>query len=66
MACLAPALPLLSEIHDAFGTPFIQAILNTTTSLITAVEKIKRNKDECVQLLENIHGLLYAIINLHI
>ncbi|KAJ7098271.1 P-loop containing nucleoside triphosphate hydrolase protein, partial [Mycena epipterygia] len=27
---------------------------------------MKRNKEECVQLMENIHKLLYAIANLHI
>ncbi|KAJ7493536.1 hypothetical protein FB451DRAFT_1077291, partial [Mycena latifolia] len=63
---LTPVLPLLNELNDAFGTPFVQAISNTTLSLITAVQTVKRNKDECVQLMENIHGLLYAIINLHI
>jgi hypothetical protein len=29
-------------------------------------QNVKKRKDECVQLLENIHQLLYAIINLHI
>lgn len=27
---------------------------------------MKKNKDECVRLLENIHDLLYAIIDLHL
>ncbi|KAJ7487918.1 hypothetical protein FB451DRAFT_1167387 [Mycena latifolia] len=26
---------------------------------------VKKNKDECVQLMENIHEILYAIVNLH-
>ncbi|KAJ7123640.1 hypothetical protein C8R44DRAFT_784133 [Mycena epipterygia] len=66
LACLTPAVTLLNEINDAFGTPFIQAISNTTLSLITAVQTVKRQRDECIQMMENIHGLLYAIINLHI
>ncbi|KAJ7493994.1 hypothetical protein FB451DRAFT_1491588 [Mycena latifolia] len=66
IASLSPAIPLLHELQDAFGTPFVQAISNTISSLITAVETVKRNKNECVQLMENIHGVLYAIIILHI
>jgi hypothetical protein len=27
---------------------------------------VKRNKNECAQLLENIHPVLYAIISLHL
>ncbi|KAJ7466976.1 hypothetical protein FB451DRAFT_1178233 [Mycena latifolia] len=66
IACLDAAIPLLNEINDAFGTPFVQAITNTTLSLITRVQKVKRNKEDCVRLMENIHELLYAIIKLHI
>ncbi|KAJ7467838.1 P-loop containing nucleoside triphosphate hydrolase protein, partial [Mycena galericulata] len=29
-------------------------------------DNIKKNKDDCVQLLENIHKVLYAIVDLHI
>ncbi|KAJ7142572.1 hypothetical protein C8R44DRAFT_924163 [Mycena epipterygia] len=65
LACLVPTITLLNEVNDAFGTPFIKAISNTTLSLVTAVQNVKRNKDECVQLTENIHQILHAIINLH-
>ncbi|KAJ7712080.1 hypothetical protein B0H14DRAFT_3172051 [Mycena olivaceomarginata] len=30
------------------------------------IQNVKRNKDECAQLMENIHPVLYAIINLHL
>ncbi|KAJ7462873.1 hypothetical protein FB451DRAFT_1494903 [Mycena latifolia] len=66
IACLTPALALLDELSDTFGTPFVPAISNTTLSLISAVQNVKRNKDDCIQLLENVYQLLYAIINLHI
>ncbi|KAJ7083785.1 hypothetical protein C8R44DRAFT_862383 [Mycena epipterygia] len=66
IACLTPTVTLLNELTDAFATPFIRAISSTTLSLITAVQNVKRNKEECVRLMENIHGILYAIINLHI
>ncbi|KAJ7103925.1 hypothetical protein C8R44DRAFT_945403 [Mycena epipterygia] len=57
---------LLEKVTDTFGTPFIQAISSTTLSLIAAVQNVKRNKDECIQLVENIQGILYTIIDLHI
>ncbi|KAJ6603343.1 hypothetical protein DFH09DRAFT_1301159 [Mycena vulgaris] len=61
---LAPLVPLLTELHDGFGAPFVQAISNTTLSLISA--KVKRNKEECVQLMVDIYKLISAIINLHL
>ncbi|KAJ7123522.1 hypothetical protein C8R44DRAFT_917625 [Mycena epipterygia] len=66
VACLTSVIPLLTEFSDAFGTPFIPAIANTTLSLITLVQNGKKNKEECIQLMENIHELLYAVVNLHI
>ncbi|KAJ7512271.1 hypothetical protein B0H11DRAFT_2346256 [Mycena galericulata] len=63
---LKPAVTLLNEIHDAFGTPFVQAISNTTLSLITTIQNVKKNKDECIQLMESIFQVLYGIVNLHI
>ncbi|KAJ7110952.1 hypothetical protein C8R44DRAFT_742726 [Mycena epipterygia] len=63
---LSPIIPLLDKLSVAFGASFIQAISSTTVSLMIAVQNVKRNKDECIQLIENIHGILYAIIDLHI
>ncbi|KAF7362623.1 hypothetical protein MVEN_00611300 [Mycena venus] len=63
---LTPAVTLLNDLHDAFSTPFILAISNSTLALITAVQGVKRNKEECIQLMEDIQGILYAIIQLHI
>ncbi|KAJ7354283.1 hypothetical protein DFH08DRAFT_984664 [Mycena albidolilacea] len=60
------ALTLLNELNDAFAPPFMQTICNTAQSLITAVQNVKRNKDECFKLTENIHEVLHAIINLGI
>ncbi|KAJ7144303.1 hypothetical protein C8R44DRAFT_973878 [Mycena epipterygia] len=65
VACLTPTLSLLGEFSDAFGTPFIPAISNTTVSLITLVQNVKKNKEECIKLMENVHELLYAVVNLH-
>ncbi|KAJ6603294.1 hypothetical protein DFH09DRAFT_1124130 [Mycena vulgaris] len=66
ITCLTPTIPLLNELHDGFGTPFVQAISNTTASLISALQNVKRNKDDCLRLMEDVHALLYAIVSLHI
>ncbi|KAJ7728165.1 hypothetical protein DFH07DRAFT_969967 [Mycena maculata] len=64
IACLEPATALLTEINDAFGTPFIQAISNTTLSLANLIKTVKKNKDECVKLMEHIHSILFSIMDL--
>ncbi|KAF8166948.1 hypothetical protein K438DRAFT_1856801 [Mycena galopus ATCC 62051] len=64
--CLTLALPLLKELNDAFGPPFVQPIVNTIQSLINLVQNVKQNKNECAQLMENIHHILYAVVKLHI
>jgi hypothetical protein len=83
VAGLKPTIPLLTELTDAFGTPFLPAISVTIASLVTGIQvqqtgkqfrqfnflilqTIKKNKEECVGLLEDIHGVLYAIVGLHI
>ncbi|KAJ6464917.1 hypothetical protein C8R45DRAFT_1174203 [Mycena sanguinolenta] len=59
-------IPLLDELHDGLCPPFVQAISNTAASLISALQSVKRNKEECCQLMENIHGIIYAIVNAHL
>ncbi|KAJ7875671.1 hypothetical protein B0H13DRAFT_2549577 [Mycena leptocephala] len=65
-AYLILTMTLLEEINDAFHTPFIQLIVNTSLSLITTIQSVKRNKDECVGLMENVHRVLCAIVTLHV
>ncbi|KAJ6549262.1 hypothetical protein DFH09DRAFT_1087018 [Mycena vulgaris] len=66
IACLKPAVGMLNMLNDSFGTPFIPAISSTPLALIAEVQNARRNKVECIQLLESVHGLLYAIANVHI
>ncbi|KAJ6535375.1 hypothetical protein DFH09DRAFT_1404462 [Mycena vulgaris] len=63
---LKPAIALLNELHDTFNTPFVLAISNSALALITAVQGVRRNKEECIRFFGDIHGILYAIVNLHI
>ncbi|KAJ7333994.1 hypothetical protein DFH08DRAFT_1083482 [Mycena albidolilacea] len=66
VACLGISISLLNDLHDAFATPFIPAIVNTVLSLVLRVQNVTRNKDECVKLTESIYGLIYASVNLHL
>jgi hypothetical protein len=38
ISSLPPAVTLLNELHDGFGTPFVPMISNTILSLIAAVQ----------------------------
>ncbi|KAF8193174.1 hypothetical protein K438DRAFT_1761882 [Mycena galopus ATCC 62051] len=49
-----------ADIHN-LETPFLAAIANTTQSL-----NVKQNRNECIQLMEQTHELLNAIIIVHI
>ncbi|KAJ7443271.1 hypothetical protein FB451DRAFT_1190177 [Mycena latifolia] len=69
ITCVNAVLPLLNDLHDGLGTPFMHAISNTTLNLLPAVqvteEKCENNKDECVHLMKDIHQILFAIAKLH-
>ncbi|KAJ7469444.1 hypothetical protein FB451DRAFT_1368522, partial [Mycena latifolia] len=62
---LNAAFTTLDVISESMKTPFLQPILNTLHSLLTAVQTVKRNEDECTQMLEQIHELIYAVIWVH-
>ncbi|KAJ7451890.1 hypothetical protein FB451DRAFT_1185943 [Mycena latifolia] len=65
VACLTPVIALLNELSDNFGTPFVPAISNTTLSLVNAVQNVRKNKEECSKLMEDIYRLLCGLVNLH-
>ncbi|KAF8180485.1 hypothetical protein K438DRAFT_1768391 [Mycena galopus ATCC 62051] len=53
--CLKLAVPLLNELNDVFGPPFVQTITQTIQAIINLIE-----------LMDSIHQVQSAIINLHI
>ncbi|KAF7352147.1 NB-ARC domain-containing protein [Mycena venus] len=63
---LSLVTPILSELCDAFGSPFLKAISTITLSLSAEAENIKRNKDDCIELIEQVHTIVCAIVDLHI
>ena len=78
---LNAAVTTVDVISRGLKTPFLESIVNTMWSLLSAVEvifspsgtpeltnphkKIKKNKVLCTEMLEQIHKLLYAIIQVH-
>ncbi|KAJ7815525.1 hypothetical protein B0H14DRAFT_2603410 [Mycena olivaceomarginata] len=63
--CLMMTINALQLLATNFDTPFLQAILNTTRSLLDHIQAVKQNKDSCVQLMEQTYTLINAIIVVH-
>ncbi|KAF8209990.1 hypothetical protein K438DRAFT_1753595 [Mycena galopus ATCC 62051] len=66
VAGLKLAAMLFDELNDALGTSSLRAISQATLSLVTALQNVRKDKMECIQLTEEIHGVLYAIISLYL
>ncbi|KAF8190682.1 hypothetical protein K438DRAFT_1763130 [Mycena galopus ATCC 62051] len=58
-------MPLLNDLNDGFGPPFIQSISKTIQALINLAQTVKRNQQKCAQVMQNIHQVLWTIINLY-
>ncbi|KAJ7794795.1 hypothetical protein B0H13DRAFT_2393285 [Mycena leptocephala] len=56
----------LKTLFDSFSVPCVDVIAERILSLAKSIETIKRNKRDCIQILEQTHNLLDAIIILHI
>ncbi|KAJ6521135.1 hypothetical protein DFH09DRAFT_1287227 [Mycena vulgaris] len=65
LKCFTIAVDTLEVLATTFKTPFLEPISNTAKSLLTAVQTVKQNKNDCTQLLEQTYGLLCAIVSLH-
>ncbi|KAJ7482550.1 hypothetical protein FB451DRAFT_1393887 [Mycena latifolia] len=62
---LSAAVRTLAMVSESFQTPFLGPISNILHSLLTAVQTVKRNQDDCAQMLEQIHEVIYAVIWVH-
>ncbi|KAJ7471101.1 hypothetical protein FB451DRAFT_1176285 [Mycena latifolia] len=63
---LRAALSTFNVITESMQAPFLEPISNTLHSLLTSVQTVKQNQDDCTQMLEQINELLYAVISIHI
>ncbi|KAJ6592261.1 hypothetical protein DFH09DRAFT_1073324 [Mycena vulgaris] len=62
---ICPTVDTLEVLANSFKTPFLGPISNIAKSLLTAVQSVRKNKNDCTQLLEQTYGLLCMIISLH-
>ncbi|KAJ6552314.1 hypothetical protein DFH09DRAFT_1281043 [Mycena vulgaris] len=53
-------------VSVSLKSPFLEPISRTMQSLLAVAQTVKRNKDDCITMLEQTHELLYAIIHLHV
>ncbi|KAF8191097.1 hypothetical protein K438DRAFT_2018490, partial [Mycena galopus ATCC 62051] len=65
IACLRVTADTLDILANCLRGTFLEAISNTTRSLLKNIETIKDNKNSCILLMEQTHELLNAIIMLH-
>ncbi|KAJ7127465.1 hypothetical protein C8R43DRAFT_1028075 [Mycena crocata] len=65
-ARLTAVVNTLDILVHGLDNTFLGAISNTTRSLIFVIQSVKQNENECLQLMEQIHTVLYAIIDLHV
>ncbi|KAJ7703361.1 hypothetical protein B0H16DRAFT_1902279 [Mycena metata] len=64
--CLDITRSSLQLVVDTLRISGLEAILDTTQSLLKLAETIKQNKNSCKELLEQAHQVLIAIIGLYI
>ncbi|KAJ6583437.1 hypothetical protein DFH09DRAFT_1275203 [Mycena vulgaris] len=63
---LKAVVTTVEVISKELNTPFLAPIVTTMWSLLDTIQKIKKNKDVCTGMLEQVHKLLYGIIQVHI
>ncbi|KAJ7464004.1 hypothetical protein FB451DRAFT_1179844 [Mycena latifolia] len=63
---LSGVVTTLEFFSASLKAPFLEPISNIMSSLLNAVQTVKRNQDDCTNMLEKILELLYAIIHVHI
>ncbi|KAJ6526179.1 hypothetical protein DFH09DRAFT_1095403 [Mycena vulgaris] len=66
LTALGAAVTTLQVVSGNIETPFLAHIATTIKSLLIAAQTVQKNKDDCTRMLEQIHELLYAIIQLHV
>ncbi|KAJ7085631.1 hypothetical protein C8R43DRAFT_965197 [Mycena crocata] len=56
----------LEVLAGAFKAPFLKAISKTARSLLTLVQTVKQNKNDCANLIEQASTFLYVIVSIYV
>ncbi|KAJ7114644.1 hypothetical protein C8R43DRAFT_961257 [Mycena crocata] len=66
ITALTGAVETLGVISKNVKGPFLQAIVNTGQSLLSMMQTVQKNKDDCTWLMEQACSLVYAVISVHV
>ncbi|KAJ7704747.1 hypothetical protein B0H16DRAFT_1747472 [Mycena metata] len=64
--CVTITVNTLDVLVNALEIHGLEAMVNTMQSLLTMVQTIKQNKNECAELMEQTHSILNAIIAVYV
>ncbi|KAJ7876213.1 hypothetical protein B0H13DRAFT_1893796 [Mycena leptocephala] len=64
--CLTISANTMGILASSLKNPFLEAISNTSQSLVKNMQTVRQNKNECMQLMEQTYELLNAILMVHI
>ncbi|KAJ7037601.1 hypothetical protein C8F04DRAFT_1180342 [Mycena alexandri] len=64
--CVVITVDTLSVLVNTFKISDLEAISNTTQSLLKLLKTVKQEKNECAELMEHAHNLLNTIIGTYI
>ncbi|KAJ7740552.1 hypothetical protein B0H16DRAFT_1757695, partial [Mycena metata] len=64
--CFTITVNTLDVLVNTLKIPGLEAMVNTTQSLLNLVQTIKQGKNECAELMEQTHVILSAIIGVYI
>ncbi|KAJ7744886.1 hypothetical protein B0H16DRAFT_1857083 [Mycena metata] len=66
LKCVTITVNTLDLLVDTLKIPGLEAMVNTTESLLKMVQTIKQDKNECAELMEQTQVILSAIIGVYI
>ncbi|KAJ7753201.1 hypothetical protein B0H16DRAFT_1690851 [Mycena metata] len=64
--CITITVNTLNVLVNTLKIPGLEAMVNTTQSLLKFVQTIKQDKNECAELMEQTHNILNAIIGVYV
>ncbi|KAJ7760031.1 hypothetical protein B0H16DRAFT_1688922 [Mycena metata] len=64
--CATITVSTLDVLVKTLKIQGLEAMVNTTQSLLKMVQTIKQDKNECAELMEQTHGILNAIIGVYV
>ncbi|KAJ7731266.1 hypothetical protein B0H16DRAFT_1893418, partial [Mycena metata] len=64
--CVTITVNTLDVLVNTLKIHGLEAMVNTTQSLLKLVQTIKQDKNECAELMEQTHNILNAIIGVYV